>query len=324
MPSPLTSHTQPAETKHPITVEDFSCAIDDALRLFQTYGPPPQSSPLRADSTLPSLIDQCMTLCAQPSAAQKEPIRTIHHFACTGGTLISKCIAAMPNTQLLSEIDPLSDLSIGLETPRFSPTDLIAQARQSTRGVPTNVVIELFLSSLDILHAEAENRGHRLVLRDHSHSQFCTAQEASARLTLREIVQRRHKVLSVITVRHPIDTFISLCGQGWDHFRPPTFDEYCSRHLSFLLRYKGVPVIRYEDFINSPSQTMQQICTALALPYQDRFGDLFNAFKLTGDSGRTSDQIARRERRAPSAGLLRAAVGSIHYHQLSAILRYDP
>ena len=34
--------------------------------------------------------------------------RAIHHFACSGGTVISKCVAAMPHVALLSEVNPLN------------------------------------------------------------------------------------------------------------------------------------------------------------------------------------------------------------------------
>ena len=36
--------------------------------------------------------------------ANKRIIRTIHHLACTGGTVISKCLASMPDITLVSEI----------------------------------------------------------------------------------------------------------------------------------------------------------------------------------------------------------------------------
>ena len=35
-------------------------------------------------------------------------IHTVHHLACTGGTVISKCLAAMPKVALVSEVNPLN------------------------------------------------------------------------------------------------------------------------------------------------------------------------------------------------------------------------
>jgi hypothetical protein len=36
----------------------------------------------------------------------QEQIASIHHLACTGGTIISKCIASMRGVYFLSEISP--------------------------------------------------------------------------------------------------------------------------------------------------------------------------------------------------------------------------
>src|SRR5690606_8601936 len=122
--------------------------------------------------------------------------------ACTGGTLICKCIAAMPNVQLLSEIDPLSRHSLG-GAPRFAPTDLLLLLRQSTQGADDAQILEIFRSGLQIVHRHAGSSGHRLVLRDHAHSQFCMG-PLTERPTLREIVLDVLPVRSIVTVRHPL------------------------------------------------------------------------------------------------------------------------
>ena len=43
-----------------------------------------------------------------PIKSQKITLRSIHHLACTGGTLISKCIASMPDVALISEVNPMN------------------------------------------------------------------------------------------------------------------------------------------------------------------------------------------------------------------------
>jgi hypothetical protein len=71
-----------------------------------------------------SLLDKC----EQVTNSYKKPkpvIRVIHHLACSGGTLISKCISAMPNVYLLSEAHPFSDLHLGRETPIFCLPTLV-------------------------------------------------------------------------------------------------------------------------------------------------------------------------------------------------------
>src|SRR5690606_17159391 len=125
------------------------------------------------------------------------------HFACTGGTLISKCLAAMPNVQLLSEIDPLSSMHApGVAT--FAPTDLILRLNQSTRGIGQDTLVEIFQAWLRIVVADCDRRGLRLILRDHSHSHFCIGDKIPDRPTLRELALDVGPVLSAVTVRHPM------------------------------------------------------------------------------------------------------------------------
>lgn len=323
MPGRKQHNLRPQQKQRAATVKSLSREIDSTLQMLQEYQSTNDKS-LPSDSTAAvGLLDQCMALCAEQYALREEPIRTVHHFACTGGTLFSKCIAAMPNTQLLSEIDPLSKLTTNQERPNFSATDLIGQIRQGTRHFDDTMLVEVFLRGIEALLADAEKKGLRLVIRDHAHSQFCTAQDASSRPTLREILQQQHQVLSVITVRHPIDSYASLLKHGWIHFHPESFDEYCARYLAFLHRYENVPIYKYEDFVHEPPRVMQDLCAALKLPYQEQFESLYSIFKLTGDSGRTSTNIAARVRQGVSDALLVEVNESRHYKKLAEWLRYD-
>ena len=279
--------------------------------------------PAGPDAAL-SLLQECLAVCARGQGRGVEPVRTLHHFACTGGTLISKCVGAMPNVQLLSEVDPLTDGQYKPDQPRFAPTDMPTLLRQSTRGVNEALITTLFRSELEVVYGEAVRRGQRLVLRDHAHSHYCRGTQVAERLGLRDLVAAVWPVRSVLTVRHPLDSFASLVGNGWVHFRPATIDEYCRRHLAFLQASPGVAVIRYEDFATMPHDTMQRICSELALPYFDQFPLVFSAFRLSGDSGRESGTIALRSRRPEAMKGLAQALASPAYMQLTDALGYDP
>lgn len=305
------------------TAERLASAIDEALALLSEL---PQAAvktqvPV-AERPPASLLDECLDLCARHEAKPAEPIRTIHQFACTGGTLISKCLAAMPNVQLLSEVDPLSEL-VGGPKPRFAPTDLITLARQSTRGIPPEVLREIFLSGIRTIYADATARGLYLVLRDHSHSQFCVGNAVPERPGLRAIVASAFPVKSVITVRHPRDSYLSLKANGWVHFRPQTFEEYCIRYLSFLDAHAGLPIYRYEDFVDAPARVMAEICGQLALPYIEDFDSVFSVFNLTGDSGRRGGVIGRRSPRPADPEIEADIAASTSYHLLLQRLGYE-
>jgi len=307
----------------PHAAEKLAATIDEALGLLKEASYAKEL--VSVDDQPPaSLLDQCLALCAQQQAVQREAVRTVHHFACTGGTLISKCIAAMPNTHVLSEVDPLSTLQKQQSLkPRFAPTDMVTLMLQSTRGAAPELVVELFLNNLEIIYSDSIRVGQRLILRDHAHSHFCVGNEIPERLSFRAVIASRFPTLSVVTVRHPLDSFLSLKSLKWIHFSPPTFDEYCKRYISFLKTYKDIPIIQYENFVNTPHDIMNNICTILELPFSEQFIDLFSVFKLTGDSGRSGNAIEPRPRRLIDSKLTEEIKDSKHYAVLRTMLNYD-
>jgi hypothetical protein len=254
--------------------------------------------------------------------ASGEPIRLLHHFACTGGTLFSKCISTMPSVQLLSEVDPLSTALDKEDRNRFAPTDMVTLLRQSTRGATSGLIVELFLNNLQIVHARSCELRQRLVIRDHSHSHFCMGPRIPQRKTMRQIVSSKFASLSAITVRHPLDSFLSLEANGWESFSPFTLDEYCRRYLAFMRAYSGVPFIKYEDLVTSPYMVMRKLCSCLQIPYSESFPQSFGAVRLTGDSGRTGAAIEQRQRRTMSRVLRYELPRSRNYCRIKDLLQY--
>ena len=301
------------------TVTQLVATLDEALVVAAEFA----DAPVRAlmDSESPgSLLEQCLALC-RSDTSHVEPVRLLHQMACTGGTLFSKCIAAMPNVQLLSEVDPLSR-QLDSQVPRFCPTDIIVLLRQSTRGASDEFIIRLFRDALATIHAETSRNGQRLVLRDHAHSQYFIGPSGAARPTLREIVAGGLPTLSIVFVRHPLDSYLSMKANGW---YAGGIDEYCRRYLEFLGDYGDVPMLRYEDFLEDPESRMREACNHLGLPYADHFRYTFDAHRLSGDSGRSGGDIAPRPRRsAPEPGLADELTRSTNYALLLQRLDYQP
>ncbi|MEP7300649.1 MAG: hypothetical protein ABI699_03910 [Caldimonas sp.] len=297
--------------------------LQDAVKLLQDAAYTP-TAPRVDEAEQATLLEQCLLLCEQQAATRPEPVRTLHHFACTGGTLISKCIAALPNVQLLSEVDPLSPIGVNPDKPRFAPTDMGAQMRQSTRGTSQDLLIRMFQGDLRLVFDEAVRNGQRLVIRDHAHSHYCIGDDVPDRPTLRELLPADLPLRSVVTVRHPLDSYASLVELRWAHFLPSTIDEYCARYLRFLKAYEGLTVIRYEDFVRTPRDVMRQLGQILDIPYAEDFAELRDAFKISGDSGRTGLAIEPRKRRAVALSLMAEAGRSENYHRLTSRLGYEP
>jgi hypothetical protein len=305
-------------------VSKLAIELDAALGLLREFQQVADTQNPEKNLTSPlTLLDQCMALCTEHSAAQPEPVRTVHHFACTGGTLISKCIASMPNTQLLSEVDPFNTPVKAPAKPQFAPTDMVTLMRQSTRGTSHELIAELFLNNLEVIHRQTMNSGLRLVLRHHAHSHYCRGNEVQDRPDLRTLVSSKFPVLSLVTVRDPIDSYLSLKANGWVHFTPATFDEYCRRYLAFIRAYEGVPIIRFEDFVNDPENEMVKICELLDLPFNPDFRDLFSVYRITGDSGRSGISIETRPRRTVDTALASEFKTSVNYQNLRLTFGFD-
>lgn len=274
---------------------------------------------LQSSAELPELLAEGEELAGRP---QPPLLRTLHHFACTGGTLISRCVAAMPCTRLLSEVDPLSQM---VSKGAFAPTDLIRLAKLSSSPPGQEGLLAIFFGGFPALEKETRGEGRDLILRDHAHSHFCFGSEIPERPSLRQILEQGgYRVQSLVTVRHPLDSYLSLIEHGWLTWQPATLQEYARRYLAFLDHYAGAELVRYEDFVADPAARMPQICKALGLAFNPDFQDDFTAVELSGDSGRRSGIIEPRPRRPVPEELAQEARASSAYASLCARLDYDP
>jgi hypothetical protein len=286
----------------------------------QIGSPPKTRSPLR-------LIQMAQKRSQSGPKKRRAAIRTIHHLSCTGGTLIVKCIAAMPNTVVLNEFAPNSSILESTEGyDRFTPTDVISLLKQGHHTIEKGLIAKVATSNIEIIADDQHFAGRRIVFRDHSHSDFLFGPVDANPQTLTDLIPDRFDVHSVTTVRHPLDSYLSMIEQGWhQHFSPPTLREYARRYLLFLEKYKGLQLFKYEEFVASPAEQMQSICEALALPFNENFEQTFGYFKLSGDSGRSSGRITSRARRKPSFELssdLKSDLESSEYQALCQKLNY--
>lgn len=276
--------------------------------------------PDRAQS-LDSLLERTKSLCDQALRETPQPVPIIHHFACTGGTLLSRCLGAQPNAVILSEIDPLS--TIPLRAPDFAPYDLIRHIQTGMRPVKSSQVEEIFLDYFASIHEHLSSLGRRVIIRDHAHSQYCMQHAPTERQTIREVLGARFKTRSLITVRHPVYSFIPLRKKNWVMFEPNSFDEYCRRYHVFLDDHADAPVIRYEDFVRAPDEVARQMLEYLDLPHANDWQLNLPNIRLSGDSGRSGDTISERPPRPVPAELVDECRKSASYAALCERLGYD-
>lgn len=262
----------------------------------------------------------------QPHMSFVQPrVRVIDHFACTGGTLFARLISLMPDVTLVGEHDPLSPLDKGPDSGRmpFRPTDLLFSAKTAYRPASRDALAAAGRAGIVALAAALRQQGQVLCVRGHVHSQYCTSVAPADRLPLARLLQDHAEVAHVVTVRHPLASFLSLERQGWLTFAPQTPEAYATRYLEFLDDHPASPVFRYEDLLTTPDDVLSRLCAALDLPFEPGRADQLSAVRLSGDSGRSGDALGPRpplplpkERRAEVAE-------SEAFHRLCARLGYD-
>ena len=263
-------------------------SLEAALALLRGLDPPVarQVTP----DLLPSLLQQCEAL---TGANPVDCVRTVHHFAATGGSLLSKFISAQPNVVLLSEIDPLSRIALSKAKPAFSPRSVIDQLRYTVRGNHEDLIVEVFQAEINALVAGLARRGQVLVLRDHAHSQYCVGPDVGQRPSLRAIVMAMLPVRSVVTVRHPLESYLSILQRDWVNLAPATLEEYSRRYGRFLDDHAGVAIYRYEDFLAAPEPTLAGMCRSLDLSFDPGAMELHDLFAVSGiDQSAPSGPVA--------------------------------
>lgn len=271
-------------------------------------------------SNAESLLAQCEQ--ALGDVNTKPKLRIIHHLACSGGTLISKCISALPNVYLLSELHPTTTLHMGGGKPKFLPADVTTQARYANVPDVNDLAWKIFESNIQLALKHVSSFGGHLVIRDHTHSDFCVGADVAENSSIVRHLAPYFDILRVATIRNPIDAYLSLVSNNWEHFEPKGFEEYCMRVQSFLNEFKHNQVIKYEDIVKEPQKNIKKIASKLELPYSDSFIDTFSAFTVTGDSGRSGATISERSRREIPQPLMKEIKQSKSFQRIATKLKY--
>ncbi|QNI99004.1 hypothetical protein SynA1562_00138 [Synechococcus sp. A15-62] len=255
------------------------------------------------------------------SATHKKPvIRSIHHLACTGGTLISKCLASMCNVALVGEINPFNETGT-----KYELTNPLLLLRNNYRKLTEEEIMEAFKEQIANVYRICKNDDVDLILRDHSHTDFFIGDKISKICPIKDGLGDDYELISVVTIRHPLDSYLSMLFNGWEkQFYPNDINEYSKRYMCFLDKYSDLPLIRYEDFCANPVSTMQSICEILELQFNEDFLQEFGDHKLSGDSGRSGTKsIEQRSRRKMPQGLEESLQKSEYYFKLIEKLGYS-
>lgn len=244
-----------------------------------------------------SLLERCRAVTEQDKNRIKPTLRVIHHFACSGGTLISKCIAAQLNVFLLSELHPTTRHGFDSERAQFTPRDVVTQAIYSRIPDVDTLAKNIFVKNIIETEKHVRRLGGYLVLRAHSHSDYCTCQPLPNENSIQSLLEPHFNIKNLVTIRDPIDSFLSLRENKWVHFTPNIFDEYCRRFLIFIESLPKAKIIKYENFVVSPDKEMIEINEFYKLGIPISNLDDIDIYQVSGDSGRQGVEIKPRKRK---------------------------
>ena len=222
----------------------------------------------------------------------------------------------MPNVVLLSEIFPLNVRQI-----RFNPFDPLQQFQAQYGLLSESELINAFWDRLKIIVNKCIENDKILILRDHSPSNFM--HKKSFNVFLIDIIKRQYDTVSLITVRHPIDSFLAMQKKNWTEGVQDNFDEYCKRYLDFISRYEKYPMYFYEDFVVHTDKELKKMCNTFGLEFNSEYKNTFFKIKLTGNSGRQSDEIILRPRNEMTKEFKRQVLQSKHFRTITKKLKYS-
>ena len=243
---------------------------------------------------------------------------TIHHACCTGGSIISQILASATNSILISEINPYKPIRDKRIKPFFDPTSILWHLVYNSKEISHTHKLKYFFCQLDISIEHVKGLKKNLLLRDHTHSTFNFSDKdiffmnkklgSSFLESLRYFYELKSKdfdftlIKPIISVRHPLDSFIAARKKGW--LSPYcggeiNLDNYCKGLLKFqkyMEKEKSAKVIRYEDICIDLGDSLKQTFLDLNIDYQIPSLDEINLIKVTGKSGRKTKNISLRER----------------------------
>ncbi len=222
--------------------------------------------------------------------------RIIHTLGGCGGTLLSRCLAVLPDVALLSEVNPLSVKLF----PEFDPVyqdrhwlHLLEPAELEEFAKLDPGDFDVFRNLMLALHDRARGLMKRLVLRDYNYVDFMGVpfiDHPPRRRVLYRALPHAVAVSAIAFIRHPIDQWLSLCKheQVRDVLSP---ERFLTGYLAFMEDLGDTPVFRYEDFLGDPHGELSGMCRSLDLEFDPTFEGRFHAYgTLTGDFSRQQER----------------------------------
>jgi len=196
-------------------------------------------------------------------------------YARSGGTVLNRCIACLPNVVMMSEVNPMGG---GSGADRKNPCRTVQSQAKHWYGI--DLKSDDFIESVVELHDICQSQGKHLVLRDWSFVNFAPCPEnrgcPPGRFLMLESLKNKCELITFAFVRNAIDVCISR-GQ-------PVAD-FAAYYLAYSTAVieSSAAIFKYEDFCQDPTTTLRAMCKYTDLPYSDSFREYGKFRNVNGD-----------------------------------------
>ena len=274
---------------------------------------------------------------------------TVHHVAASGGSIVSQVLAAATNSVLISEINPLGSIHgyRGLK-PYYDPTSLVWHLVYNSEDLSPKLKLRYFFGQLDISIEHVKGLSKNLLLRDHSHTTFnflnknlkfnkkkldsIFLESINYFYTQKSDTFDFPRIKPIFSIRHPLDSYVASRKKGWlaaycgDEIN---LDNYCNGLLNFqhyMINGASAILLRYEDLCMNLETCLENLFLNLEIEYKIPSLKEINLIKVTGKSGRKSDDIEIRERLISDIddSLKTQVETSKHYKKYCELNGYEP
>ena len=273
---------------------------------------------------------------------------TIHHVAGPGGSIVSKVISAATNSILISEINPFASIRNEKIPPFYDPTSLLWHLTYNSKEISNENKLRYFLFQLEISINHAQNLSKNLLIRDHTHSTFNFLQQdiyfnnkKSYSLFMEPLKyfyeksnskKKFPRAIPILSVRHPLDNFLSARRNNWLGKYcglDKVLDNYCKALVNlqnYMKDIENAEIIRYEDLCIDMENTLTNIFNKIHAAFKIPSINDINNIKVTGQSGRKSENIELRNRLISQIdqNLIDAINNSFYYKEYCKMNKYNP
>ncbi len=241
---------------------------------------------------------------------ERPKLRVVHHLARVGGTLICRCLGCMQGVAMFSEVHPYgAALGIKIFDPLYQARTwfgLIDEEEQEQAETLS------FGDKISLIHERCEQRGLAMIYRDWTHLDYLGkpfVTDPPMRMRTPEALGDRFELVRTATVRHPVDSWLSLRRIGV--FEKLSPGEFMPGYRVFAEEAREMGFVRFEDFVKGPDEWLGVLCERLELEFDGSYEERWMEYKtITGDGSgsRASDekQIKALKRRKVKPEVLAA------------------